>query len=272
MKDRIIDLLRKLSSHSSIELTSRGNTAIFAALYCARKLQLDKKNVLIPEQGGWFTYKKYPKMLGLNPIEIKTDYGVIDVSDLKKQSKNANCLLYSSPAGYFAEQPVKEIYSVCKRNKCMVILDITGSIGAKDHGRFCDFIVCSFGEWKPINLGYGGFVSSREKEFFEKPKEIFNTTSFDEKYSKDLINKLESLKKRYQLFEKINKKIKKDLKDFEILHPDKDGINVVVRFGNDTEKERIIKYCKENNLEFTLCPRYIRVNERAVSIEVKRLE
>ena len=41
--------------------------------------------------------------------------------------------------------------------------------------------------------------------------------------------------------------------------------------NNDEEKDKIIKYCKENNYEYTLCPRYIRVNENAVSIEVKRL-
>ena len=37
-------------------------------------------------------------------------------------------------------------------------------------------------------------------------------------------------------------------------------------------KQRIIDYCNENNLEFTECPRYIRINEPAISIEVKRLE
>ncbi|MBW2984917.1 hypothetical protein KY361_07380 [Candidatus Woesearchaeota archaeon] len=272
MRDKITDLLKKLSSHPFIELTSRGNTAIFAALYCARKLQLGKKNILIPDQSGWFTYKKYPKMLGLNPIEVKTDYGIIDLDDLKKKSENANCLLYSTPAGYFAEQPVKEIYSVCKKNKCMVILDVSGSIGRHDYGAYCDFAVCSFGEWKPVNLGYGGFVSALEKEFFEKPKEIFNTTSFDEKYFPELIEKLKSLKKRYELFDRVNKKIKKGLKDFDILHKDSDGINVIVKFKDELEKDKIVKYCEKNKLEFTICPRYIRVKEKAVSIEVKRLE
>lgn len=272
MKAKIIEMLKKLSSHDFIRLTSRGNTAIFAALYCARKLQLGKKKVLIPEQGGWFTYKKYPKMLELNPVEIKTDYGVIDLKELKEKSKDANCLIYSTPAGYFAEQPVEEIYSICRKNECMVILDITGSMGKHDYGKFCDFSVCSFGNAKPVNLGYGGFVSAGEKEFFEMPKEIFNTTSFDEKYSGQLIEKLKSLKKRYELFNKANKKIKKDLSDLEILHKDKDGINVIVKFKDGEEKKRIIEYCEKNKFEFTICPRYIRVKEEAVSIEVKRLE
>ena len=38
------------------------------------------------------------------------------------------------------------------------------------------------------------------------------------------------------------------------------------------EKGKIIKYCEENNLQYTICPRYIRVNCDAISIEVKRIQ
>ena len=48
------------------------------------------------------------------------------------------------------------------------------------------------------------------------------------------------------------------------------GHNVIVKFNTDEEKEKIINYCDKNELEYTLCPRYIRVEENAVSIEVKR--
>jgi len=48
-------------------------------------------------------------------------------------------------------------------------------------------------------------------------------------------------------------------------------INVIIKFDDEEVKQRIIEYCKENNLEYTVCPRYIRVNENAVSIELKRL-
>jgi len=36
------------------------------------------------------------------------------------------------------------------------------------------------------------------------------------------------------------------------------------------ERERLINYCNNEKLEYTLCPRSIRVKERAVCIEVKR--
>ncbi len=277
MKQKIINILKNYTSHNFINLTERGNTAIFAALYCARKLQLDKKTVLYPDQGGWINYYKYSKMLELNPIAVKTDYGVIDLNDLKEKSKNANCLIYSQPAGYYAEQPVKKIYDICKKNKCMVIMDVTGSIGTGlCDGNYADFCLGSFGKWKPVNLGYGGFLSAREKEYFEKPKEIFNTVNFDEKYFLELSKKLKNLNQRYKLFNKKNKKIKKDLKNFNILHKDKRGINVITKFNDDLEKEKIINYCDKNNLEYVICPkgifRHIKVNCDAVSIEVKRLE
>lgn len=270
MKEAVIDKLKELTGHNYIRLTSRGNTAIFAALYCARKLNLSRKTVLVPDQGGWLAYLKYPKMLGLNIEEVKTDYGILDLQDLKKKSKTALALLYENPAGYFAEQPVEQIYEICSKNKCFVLQDISGSIGNAPVN--ADFCICSFGEWKPINLKYGGFISARKKEYFETPKEIFNTTSFDEKYIPLLLKKLDALKQRYVFFDKIRKKTLSDLRDFGIIHKDKKGINVIIKYKNLQEKEKIINYCKKNNLEHTLCPRYIRVNTQAISIEVKRLE
>lgn len=268
--NKVINTLKKITNHNFIELTSRGNTAIFAALYCVRKINSTKKIILVPDQGGWFSYIKYPKMLELTVKYVKTNYGVIDLNELKQKSKDACAFIYSNPAGYFVEQPIKKIYELCKKNNCLVILDITGSIGKVND--FGDFFVCSFGKWKPINLGYGGFVSTSKKEYFEMPKEIFNTISFNEKYFKPLFDKLLSLKKRYQLFEKINEKVKHDLKNFDIIHKEKKGINVIVKFFNKQEKEKIINYCEKHNLEYTSCPRYIRVNEKAISIEIKRLE
>ena len=277
MKQEITSILKKYTKHDFINLTERGNTAIFAALYCARKLQLNKKIVLYPDQGGWISYYKYSKMLELNPVAVKTDYGVINLKDLKEKSKNANCLIYSQPAGYYAEQPIKEIYEICNKNKCMVIMDVTGSIGTEIcNGNYAGFCLGSFGKWKPVNLGYGGFLSAKEKGYFEIPKEIFNTINFDETHLPELLKRLKNLKKRYKLFNKTNKKIKKDLKNFNILHKDKAGINVIIRFNDNREKEKIINYCGKNNLEYTICPKgifsLIRVNCNAVSIEVKRLE
>ncbi len=269
MKQKVLDLLKKSTNMKYIELTSRGNTAIFSALYCTRKIN-PKKVVLIPDQGGWFTYKKYPLYLEQNIVEVKTYHGILDLNDLKKKVKGANCLLYSTPAGYFAEQPVKEIYNICK-NKCLVILDVSGSIGLKDYSKYCDIMIGSFGDGKPVNLGYGGFVAVNKKELFDKPKEIFNLTIFEEKYYKPLLEKLNNLDSRYKYLEKINNKIKNDLKHYNIIHKDKQGINVVIKFKDKQEKEKIINYCNKHKYQLRICPFYIRVKAKAISIEVKRL-
>jgi len=58
----------------------------------------------------------------------------------------------------------------------------------------------------------------------------------------------------------------------ELLHPKSLGINVVVRYADSAEKKRLIDYCERKCLEYTLCPRNIRVMCDAISIEVKRLK
>ena len=279
MIEKIKDKLKELTNHSIVELTSRGNTAIFAALYLARQYRLDKNHkitrniVLIPDQGGWFTYKKYPGMLALEPIEIETDNGIININKSKKTIINNKilCLLYANPAGYFAEQPYKEIFDVLNKNKIICILDVTGCIGnGVKYGDYADILVCSFGGYKPADVGYGGFVSIKGKEVYEKGKEIFNTDPFDESYSAKLLEKLNSLEKRYQYFNKINKKIKNDLNGYDIIHKGKKGINVIVRYKTELEKERLINYCKKNSYPYKLCPMYIKVKEKAISIEVQK--
>ena len=41
-------------------------------------------------------------------------------------------------------------------------------------------------------------------------------------------------------------------------------------FSFTKEKKELIAYCEKNGYEYTECPRYIRVLENAISIEVKR--
>ena len=63
-----------------------------------------------------------------------------------------------------------------------------------------------------------------------------------------------------------------NLKSFKILGVDNRlGFVVIVKFDNDTDRLRILSYCTQNGLEYTTCPREIRVMQDAISIEVKRL-
>jgi hypothetical protein len=271
MEDRNVKkILKNYTRHSFISLVSRGNKAILAALKIAKR---KGSKILIPNQGGWLTYSQYAGKLKFDIKSLKTDYGVIELNFLKKNIKGVSALIYSNPAAYYAEQPVEEIYRICQKNSVFVVLDITGCIGSDFyHGNCADVIVCSFGEWKPVNLGYGGFISIKDVIIYRQNEVFLKNLEFDENYYVGLEKKLKSLEKRQEFFKKISHKIKKELASFDILHRDRNGINVVVKFNNLEEQNRLVDYCEKNKYEFVLCPKSIKVNENAVSIEVKRLE
>ncbi|MBU0615972.1 MAG: DegT/DnrJ/EryC1/StrS family aminotransferase [Nanoarchaeota archaeon] len=253
--------LNELTGKEHIKLVSRGNKALLYALKIAKKLGYTK--VLIQDQGGWITYKQIPVRLKLDFTELKTDYGIIDLKDLEAKADENTVLLINSMPGYFALEDMDEIESVCIRKKCFLINDATGSIGTKA-AKKGDIIVASFGDAKPIDLGKGALIATDDKELFDNVK-------IDEEELPELDAKLEKLPKRLDYFEKIHDKIIKELKGHDIIHPKKKGINVIVKFTCDEEKEDITNYCLDNKYEYTLCPRYIRVECDAISIEVKRL-
>jgi hypothetical protein len=253
--------LENLTGKEHIKLVSRGNKALLYALKIAKKLGYTK--VLIQDQGGWITYKQYPTRLKMDVIELKTDFGLTDLKDLEKKANETSVFLLNSMAGYFALENIEEVYNICMRKKCLLINDATGSIG-RDQARKGDIIVGSFGNAKPVNIGKGGFIATQNSDFF-------NQIQILEEEFPELNKKLEELPKRLEFFDKVRKKIIKDLKGHEIIHKDKKGINVIIKFINEEEKTDIINYCENNDFEYTLCPRYIRVNCDAISIEVKRL-
>ena len=260
---RILSKLKELTGKEFIQLSERGDKAIDIALDLAK--QMEKTTILIPDQGGWLYYKKAPKKYDLEIKEVKTDQGLIDLADLKKKANKDSILLTCSMPAYAAVDNLKEIYKICKEKKCLLVNDVSGTLGT-EHAKMGDIIISSFGKWKPINLEYGGFIATSDNKFYED----FDASYFDEHLYDDLLEKIENLPKRLKMFEDTRKQILEELESFEILHKDKLGINVIIRFNEDEVKVRIIDYCKENKLEFTECPRYIRVNDNAISIEIKR--
>ncbi|MFA5142391.1 MAG: DegT/DnrJ/EryC1/StrS family aminotransferase [Candidatus Woesearchaeota archaeon] len=265
-----IELVGKIVGQEFARLTNRGNSAILHAIRIARATS-NKHNILIQDQGGWLTYKNFPLKEGFKVVELRTDYGVIDDAELKAHVDDAAAIILCQPAGYFAGMDLEPIYRICK-GKCLVIADVTGSIGDKElcNGNFADIMLGSFDEWKPVNLGYGGFISFRDRKLFELSKTI-PLNDFDTAYEQKLVVRLNDLDEWYEEHYSRAIEIKKELSDYEIIHKDKKGVNVVVKFNNEEEKEKLIAYCGGKDLPYTICPRYIRVNENAVCIEVKRL-
>ncbi len=161
---------------------------------------------------------------------------------------------------------MEKIFELCQSKQCLLINDISGSVGTKA-GIVGNILICSSGTYKPINLGYGGFIATNDEDLFNR----ITGNIFDENKLAALEREVDRLEARKKLFRKASDKIKEDLKEMNILHREDKGINVVVKYDTEEQKEKILNYCKENNYLYTECPRYIRVLDAAISIEVKRL-
>ncbi len=268
IKEKIKGRLQQLTGHQHNEIVSRGNNAITSAL----SIFPEGSTILIPEEGGWIHYKKAPVQLGLKIQEIKCDDAKINLTDLKDKLKTTKCaaFLYQNPGGYFAEQPMVEIYELCTKNNCLVIMDVSGGIGTPlCNGTYADIMVGSFGEWKLVEAKVGGFISAKSELMWEKVKtkvEIFN----DENSLHTIHRQLLQLPQRIAYLQTLRDKIMKDLDGFNILYPKDTGFVVVVEYNTTEKKQEIIGYCTKNKHHYTECPRYIRINKPAISIELKR--
>ena len=266
MRDEVIKALEKFTGHKEVKVVPRGNSAIFVALHIVKRCT-ENPMLLIPDQGGWISFRKYPEVMNLDFRELKTDRGVVDLKELEKQLKiGASALMITSFAGYYAEQPLKKISSLCKKYKCLLVEDASGAVPDKHlcNGKYSDIIVGSFGKWKPIDLGYGGFISIKEREYFDKSKEAFSMFKVSDEVYDMLPPFLNN--HRYKRLIGIAERIKKDLNDVNVFHRKLRGLNVVAEYH-----QRVLDYCANENLQYLLCPMYARVNEKAISIEVKRL-
>ena len=267
MKQQVIKQIKELTNCKYIEIVLRGNSAIDSCLNIIPK----GKKLLIPEEGGWIHYKKGPENIGIQFEEVKCQEAKIDLDDLKEKVSSGEfyAFLYDNPGGYFAEEPTEEIYKTCKEHNCLVFLDISGSIGTEyADTKNADVVIGSFGRWKPINAEVGGFVASNNDQLWEK-------MAFDKLDDQNALKKIEEkitrMQERLKFLLGERKKVINDLKDFDIVHPNDYGLVVIVKFSTEEEMKKIINYCDNNKLPYTECPRYIRLNQKAISIEIKKL-
>ena len=265
--EKVHEKLRKYSGKKDVFLREKGNHAIKDALKIA--LEMGRKRVFIQDQGGWITYKQFPLKLGMELVEIETDYGLFDEVDLNDDS----VLLVNAMPSYHAFLDTKKLYELCKKKGILMITDISGSIGEEVYG---DIIIGSFGKWKPVNLEYGGFiavdsevvkvVSSEDSEAVDSEA----VDSFDSNKIEELNEKLNVLEERRKMLFDVHDKIVGDLK-YDIVHKDMKGFNVLIRTPENSQKLKVEQYCKDNNFEFVECPKYIKMLDKGICIEVKRL-
>jgi hypothetical protein len=89
---------------------------------------------------------------------------------------------------------------------------------------------------------------------------------------KSIYEALMALPKRIKFITELRKKIISDLSAYDIVHRQELGFVVVIKYKDEAEKKQLIDYCNLNKFPFTQCPRYIRLNNPAISIEVKQLQ
>lgn len=257
------EALKTLTGKENIYLVDNLKTAIVQAIdrcYEADAVGLRFINkILVPDQGGWQIFRS--KKDSFDNLSLKTTYGVVWLTKLRELANGSTLILLSSLAGFFAEQPMREIMEICKAKNALVINDVSGSIG-RNMAQYGDIIVGSFGKYKPIDLGYGGFIACDEKLKIEE--------NFDLARIGDLKDKLDALTENATKVYKKCIEIKNDLKDFEVLHRESNSLVVVVKYRDENEKKEILKYCDNNKLPYMMCPKYIRVKDNAISIEVKQ--
>jgi hypothetical protein len=250
---------------------------------------ISKKEVflLIQEEGGWITYKNYAKKHKLNLVKLEMKNGKIMLEQLANGNYGDAILLIHSLPGYSYVEDMDKLKDAIQKakqkgNNMILINDCCGSIGTTN-ATIGDIIVCSFGEAKPLSAGGGGFIATNNfLNFNSKSNNSLNEVSDAEKDAIEIIDfhrlnlSIDSLQEKLFRWRKMAKSVKKELikKGLNILNSndgEEEGINVLVGFNDDSEKERLINYCEENHIEYTECPRYIRTNKKAISIEIKRL-
>lgn len=264
--DRCKELIKDLVGKQHVYLVRRGNDAIKQALKLSGRTR-----VMIQDQGGWLTYTQFIKKLRLSYSFLKTEHGLLDAKTIDKSinrifdknierteaAMNSAVLLVNSMPGYAFVQDMMSLTRACQQKGILIINDASGSIGTEE-AKQGNIILGSFGRDKPLDIGMGGFIAC--------------DTAMDVQEAELDLVRLEKalliLKEKLSFWHQLKSRILKDLDEFDIIKGE--GINVIIRFREQAEKNKIIEYCKRNNFIYTLCPRYIRVLEDAICIEVKR--
>ena len=266
--DKVCEKIRKMTSHENVVLTNNGNAAIMLAISTVQD------SILVPDQGGWNGFKQIAKSLNKKIINLKTEQGLVETSELEKY-KNTS-LIITSFAGYSGEQNLKEISEVCKENDIVLIEDASGGLGDGcrnvGNGKYSDIIVASTGSPKIINVGSGGILSAAREEVIEDTRTLQKITKTNEIIASGIYSELKDIDKKLKLTFNANKYLKNNLEN--VIHADLRGLNTIIKDENPKD----LSWNLKSNLKIdksgfiTKCPNYNRIKEKAVAIEIKNLD
>ncbi len=266
-----IDRIRQLTSHEEARITSSGNNSIFIALSAI------EGDIIVPDQGGWHGFKQIARFLNKNIITLKTDFGVINpnyLGDLKIKDNSA--LIFTSFAGYTAEQDSEGISRYCRENNIITIEDASAGIGDRKNrlgnGNYSDIIIASTGSPKIINVGSGGFISTNDGEIFKKtsvPQKLSKTSQI---VCSGICSELENVGEKLELSLNATEYLKNNIDG--TIHANRRGVNVIIPHENAKEIGWNLKKSLpiDKSGFITTCPNYNRVKQKAIAVEIKNLD
>jgi hypothetical protein len=270
LEEKCMQKLLEFSGKSNLRITKRCNEAILMALKTAK--QAKKTKLFIPESGGFLTYEQFGKKLGFEIIFVPTENEVLSSEFLAQHLDAQSVLLYHRLAGYHTLLP-GEKYALIAQNACaLCIEDICGCVGIiKPYG---DVIVCSFGNAKPLLVGEGGFIASNDSAYTLLESEFNPDDSFFLRLDAAILK----LRYRYEFFSQKRDLVLDELKKLRTQKKitctplaDTYASTIIAPFLTEDEKDILMKLAEELKIEVTLCPRYIRHKNPAISFEIKRL-
>jgi glycine/serine hydroxymethyltransferase len=246
-----------------------GNSAIFTVM------NNFQEKIMVPDQGGWSGFIKIAEFLGLELIYLPTDNGLIDPKQLIDIliKKKPEAFFLTSFAGYTAEQPIKEIYEVCDEEGVVLIEDASGALGDETgrlaNGKHSHIIVASTGSPKIVNVGNGGLISSNLEEMLETSLKFLQADHVTcAGISQEIKHAPSTLSKAISS----SSYLKDELEN--VFHKYYRGINVICKADNPNklakELRTVIKV--HNGGMISKCPRYDRILENAVALEIKNLD
>jgi len=229
------------------------------------------KNLILQEEGGWYTYEKSGDKVGLKVIKAPMNKGVL-IKEEFPFLEDSLIIINTNP-GYAYSDPLS-FYDDFKNINALVVNDVVCSIGDVNSLKG-DFIIGSFGKHKPLSINSGGaFIACDDDSVFKELlflKNSFYSGSGEKIDFKELLWALKNFDVKKKKWVEYSSSLKKILiaKNFDVLNP-AESINIFVGFSSDLEKENLIKFCAEHELEYLNCPLYIRTLKKAISIEIKK--
>lgn len=260
-----------ITNHEYAKVVNSGNSAILAVMSSF------KDKIMVPDQGGWSGFTKTARFLGLELIHLPTNYGLINPSIIKDKilKYQPEALFLTSFAGYTAEQPMKEIFDVCEEEGVVLVEDASGALGDEKsclaNGKHSHVIVASTGSPKIVNVGYGGFISCDNIDIFEN-KHILKTLRADHitcaGISVEITKSTDILSKTISSCHYIKNEL------FNVIHPDKRGVNVIIKVDESKKFARKLRSDLKvhGGSMITRCPLYNRVLDDAVALEIKNID